>query len=78
MEKATEFRPKMAQNHKTILLIDDEASQRKFMRRVLEDVGYRVLEGVDSDEALIILNRHREKIDVLLTDICPPGRMAMN
>ena len=43
----------MLQKHKTILLIDDEAPQRAFMRRVLEDAGYNVLEGADHDEALI-------------------------
>ena len=64
----------MLQKHKTILLIDDEASQRQFMRRVLEDAGYNVLEGADYDEALIIHNQHRGKIDVLLTDISLPGR----
>jgi DNA-binding NtrC family response regulator len=64
----------MLQKHKTILLIDDEASQRTFMRRVLEDAGYSVLEGVDYHEALVIHNQHRGKIDVLLTDISLPGR----
>lgn len=64
----------MLKKHKTILLIDDEASQRQFMRRVLEDAGYNVLEGADYDEALIIHNQHRGKIDVLLTDISLPGR----
>jgi DNA-binding NtrC family response regulator len=64
----------MLQKHKTILLIDDEASQRAFMRRVLEDAGYNVLEGGDYDQALVIHNQHRGKIDVLLTDISLPGR----
>jgi DNA-binding response OmpR family regulator len=64
----------MLQKHKTILLIDDEASQRKFMSRVLEDAGYKVLEGADYDEALMIHNQYRGKIDVVLTDISLPGR----
>jgi DNA-binding response OmpR family regulator len=64
----------MLQKHKTILLIDDEASQRRFMRRVLEDAGYMVLEGADYDEALVIHGQFRGKIDVVLTDISLPGR----
>jgi DNA-binding NtrC family response regulator len=64
----------MLQKHKTILLIDDETSQRTFMRRVLEDAGYNVLEGADYDEALVMHNQHRGKINVLLTDISLPGR----
>jgi two-component system, cell cycle sensor histidine kinase and response regulator CckA len=65
---------KMLQKHKTILLIDDETSQRTFMRRVLEDAGYNVLEGADYDEALVVHSQHKGKIDVLLTDISLPGR----
>jgi DNA-binding NtrC family response regulator len=64
----------MLQKHKTILLIDDEASQRRFMRRILEDAGYTVLEGADHDEALTIHSQYRGKIDVVLTDISLPGR----
>ncbi len=44
------------------------------MRRVLEDSGYRVLEGADYDEALVINDLHPGKIDVLLTDISLPGQ----
>jgi DNA-binding response OmpR family regulator len=64
----------MLQKHKTILLIDDEAPQRAFMRRVLEDAGYSVLEGADHDDALVIHRQYRGKIDVLVTDIALPGR----
>src|ERR1035438_3583488 len=63
----------MLQKHNTILLIDDEASQRRLMSRVLEDAGYNVLEGADYDEALVIHNQYRGKIDVLITDISLPG-----
>jgi DNA-binding NtrC family response regulator len=64
----------MLQKHKTILLIDDETSQRIFMRRALEEAGYNVLEGANYDEASIIHNHHQGKIDVVLTDISLPGR----
>jgi DNA-binding response OmpR family regulator len=64
----------MPRKNKTILLIDDEASQRRFIRRVLEDAGYNVLEGADYDEALVIHNQYQGKIDVVLTDISLPGR----
>jgi len=63
----------MLQKHKTILLIDDEAPQRAFMHRVLEDAGYNVLEGADHDEAVVIHRQHLGKIDVLVTDISLPG-----
>jgi DNA-binding response OmpR family regulator len=63
----------MLQKHKTIILIDDEAGQRAFMRRVLEDAGYGVLEGADHDEAMAIHRQYTRKIDVLVTDISLPG-----
>ena len=70
-----QFRGKnMLQKHKTIILIDDEASVRTFMRRVLEDAGYNVLEGANYDEALVIHGQYRGKIDLVLTDISLPGR----
>ena len=47
------FTSGMHRNHTTVLLIDDEASQRRFMRRALEDAEYEVLEGSDFNEALI-------------------------
>jgi two-component system cell cycle sensor histidine kinase/response regulator CckA len=64
----------MLQKHKTIILIDDESSQRRFMRHVLEDAGYNVLEGADYEEALVIHRQYRGKIGVLLTDISLPGQ----
>jgi two-component system cell cycle sensor histidine kinase/response regulator CckA len=74
VEKATSCPGKMLHKHKTILLVDDEASQRRFMSRVLEDAGYNVLEGTDYDEALAIHRQYRGKIDVVLTDISLPGQ----
>jgi DNA-binding NtrC family response regulator len=64
----------MLHKHKTVLLVDDEASQRMFMRRVLEDAGYNVLEGADYDQALTIHSQYRGKIDVVLTDVSLPGQ----
>jgi DNA-binding NtrC family response regulator len=72
--RAWHFPRYMLQKHKTILLIDDEASQRSFMRRVLEDAGYNVLEGADYTQGLIVHKHYRGKIDAVVTDISLPGR----
>ena len=64
----------MLQKDKTILLIDDEDSQRRFMHSVLEDAGYNVLDGSDYEEALVIHKQHGGRINVLLTDISLPGK----
>lgn len=56
----------------TILLVDDEPSVRKVMRRVLERAGYRVLEAECGDTALTLWRAHRDDIALLLTDIVLP------
>ncbi len=58
----------------TILLIDDEASQRKFMRRILREAGYHVLEGADYNEARAMHHHYRGIVDLLVTDVSLPGR----
>jgi DNA-binding NtrC family response regulator len=70
--KPVTFRPEMRAKH-TVLLIDDEASQRSFMRRILEDAGYEVLEGADFDDAMAIRRKYHGVIDVVLTDVSLPG-----
>ena len=57
----------------TILVTDDEASQRRLMRGILENAGYTVLEAQDYDEALTIHRNHKGNIDLALTDLALPG-----
>jgi DNA-binding response OmpR family regulator len=63
----------MHRKRTTVLLIDDEASQRRFMRRALEDAEYEVLEGADFNDALVIHKQYPGTIDVVLTDVSLPG-----
>jgi CheY-like chemotaxis protein len=56
------------------LIVEHEALIRGELRDRLEEWGYTVLEAVDADEAIQILNAHRE-IELLLTDIKMPGSM---
>jgi two-component system, cell cycle sensor histidine kinase and response regulator CckA len=56
----------------TILLVEDENAVRALLRRILRSKGYRVLEAEGGDEALGICNSHRERIDLILTDIVMP------
>jgi signal transduction histidine kinase/CheY-like chemotaxis protein len=60
----------------TILLVEDEAALRASMRKALSQLGYRVLESASGVEALKIWEQHREKIDLLLTDMVMPGGMT--
>jgi PAS domain S-box-containing protein len=57
----------------TVLLVEDEASVRGLVRRVLIQYGYTVLESQDGLEALTIAERHPGPIHLLLSDIVMPG-----
>ena len=62
----------MVYGNETILLAEDEPSVRGLAARVLRNQGYKVLEAVDGGEALQIAGRHKERIDLLLTDVVMP------
>jgi two-component system, cell cycle sensor histidine kinase and response regulator CckA len=69
--------PKVAADHhlagdETILLAEDEAGVRRFMRQVLERYGYHVLEAGNGQEALRLANGHQGPIHLLLTDVIMP------
>ena len=56
----------------TILLVDDEPQVRGFVRRALEEYGYRVLETAAVDDALEIGSSYPGRIHLLLTDVVLP------
>ena len=57
----------------TVLLADDEAVVRQFLRRVLEGMDCSVLEAADGEEAMVVAAAFPGEIDVLLTDVVMPG-----
>ena len=57
----------------TILLVEDEDEVRELIRQSLSDQGYRMLEARNGAEALTICTQHRDRIQLLLTDIVLPG-----
>jgi two-component system cell cycle sensor histidine kinase/response regulator CckA len=56
----------------TILLVEDDASLRRFVRRLLSDQAFRVIEASDGAEALEIASTYPGQIDLLLTDVIMP------
>jgi two-component system cell cycle sensor histidine kinase/response regulator CckA len=61
-----------AQRSKTILVVEDESALRRLIRITLEGRGYRILEAKDGAEALSILERNLEQIDLVVTDLVMP------
>jgi DNA-binding response OmpR family regulator len=53
--------------------VEDEPGVRAFVRRSLEDYGYRVLEASGLDEALSLGQSYPDAIHLLLTDVVLPG-----
>ena len=56
----------------TILFAEDEVHQLKYMRRVLEREGYRVLGARDGVEAVELHRRHSNEIDLVVLDLRLP------
>lgn len=54
------------------MLAEDEDVVRALSRQVLEACGYTVLEARDGAEALEILQRQGDEIDLLITDVVMP------
>jgi CheY-like chemotaxis protein len=55
-----------------VLLVEDEALIRMSAADTLDDAGYRVVEAVHADEALLLLQA-RPDIQVLVTDVDMKG-----
>jgi PAS domain S-box-containing protein len=59
-------------NGETVLVVDDEASIRGITSRTLEAFGCRVLTATDGADAVAVYLEHKDKIDVVLTDMAMP------
>jgi len=57
----------------TILLVDDHATARNSMQRILYHAGYRVLNAPSGKRALQIFADHSRDIDLLIADWMMPG-----
>ena len=59
----------------TVLVVEDEAAVREIAVAILSDLGYRVVEAADGEEALRVFGQHAATIDLLLTDVILPGAL---
>ena len=56
----------------TILVVEDEGPLREVVRSILESYGYRVFDAPDANVALELWRKHRDEIDMLMTDMILP------
>jgi two-component system, cell cycle sensor histidine kinase and response regulator CckA len=59
-------------NGECVLLVDDEAGFREITQVTLEKYGYRVITAADGSEGMTLYMRHRQEIQLVLTDIVMP------
>jgi two-component system, cell cycle sensor histidine kinase and response regulator CckA len=57
----------------TVLLVEDQDRVRTGIAKALQKGGYKVLSARHAEEALELSQRHRDRIDLLLTDMVMPG-----
>jgi PAS domain S-box-containing protein len=62
----------MLRGNETILLVEDEAAVRRLTSRVLRELGYRVHEAANGQEAMRVWGLHSGAIDLLFTDMVMP------
>ena len=60
----------------TILVVEDEEPLLKLMKHILESHGYKVHGCMTGREALSLWQDHRQKIELLLTDMVLPDGMT--
>ncbi len=59
-----------------VLVVDDDADWREFLRLSLEDLGYETTEAADGQEALDALKRG-DRYRVMLLDLNMPGMSGL-
>jgi two-component system NtrC family sensor kinase len=68
--------PRAERGSESLLVVEDDASVRALVRRVLEREGYRVLEAASAIAALELWAARRDEIALVLTDMVMPGGMG--
>ena len=56
----------------TILIVEDEIVLRDMAHLILQDCGYNILEAGSGREALVVWERYKDKVDLVLTDMVMP------
>jgi PAS domain S-box-containing protein len=57
----------------TVLLVDDERLVRNVERLAMQRAGLAVIEAEDGQQAIDLLARHRDEVDLVVLDLVMPG-----
>lgn len=72
-EKRKPMERELPRGGETVLVVEDDKDVRRLAAQVLKRQGYRVLEAANGGEALIICEKVKEEIHLLVTDVVMPG-----
>ena len=77
-EKAEEIKPEVIQpverGTETVLLAEDAHDVRVFTKMYLEELGYKVIEAVDGEDAINKFTLDKDKIQLVLLDVIMPKK----
>ena len=62
---------------KSVLIVDDDPTQRRLFQAVVERDGYSVLHADSGEKALDLVSAGKTKVDVVLLDLVMPGMGGM-
>ncbi|MGD9210374.1 MAG: PAS domain S-box protein [Desulfobacteraceae bacterium] len=65
--------PRITENQKVILIVDDEEVFIKVLSRMLERMGYSILSASNSHEALETFRENKDRIKLVIMDMVMPG-----
>jgi two-component system, cell cycle sensor histidine kinase and response regulator CckA len=67
--------PPVPRGEETILVVEDEDGVRALVLKLLESLGYRLLQAQSGPRAVDVWREHASTIDLLITDVVMPGGM---
>jgi DNA-binding response OmpR family regulator len=73
--------PLFVSGTETVLVAEDDTVVRKFIKYILEEYGYKVIEAADGEDALNKFMENKDNIQLLLLDVIMPkkdGRAVYN
>ena len=72
-EKRRGLGKELPRGGETVLVVEDERNVRNLAVQVLRRQGYKVMEAANGGEALLICEKHKGEIHLLVTDVVMPG-----
>jgi PAS domain S-box-containing protein len=66
--------PILKRGTETVIVAEDDTLVREFIKKVLEEFGYEVIEAEDGEDALKVFNENKDRIQLLILDVVMPKK----